>query len=145
MKVFGHPVHMMLIHFPSALFPMDMICSLLGASTGNPSFAGAAYFAMTGGVLLGALAIVTGVFDLAAVTEQKPLSVRKALIHGAVNSTVVIGYSVLAFRGYQQYPDLAQDGVAVLVTKACLLTFMIAGNFLGGSLILKDRVGVINH
>lgn len=124
---------------------MDLVCSLLGASTGNPSFAGAAFFAMAGGVLLGTLAIVTGVFDLATVAEQKPLAVRKALIHGAVNSSVVISYSVLAFRGYQQYPNLVQDTMAVLIIKACLLTFMIAGNFLGGSLILKDRVGVINN
>jgi uncharacterized membrane protein len=142
MKMFGHPIHMMLIHFPSALFPMDLVCSFLGYYTGNPSFADTAYFALAGGVGFGMLAIVAGVFDLAPVAENKPLSIKKALIHGAINSTVVIAYSILAFRGYQHFPTPVQDGLAILILKGGLLTFMIVGNYLGGSLILKDRVGV---
>ena len=145
MKIFGHPLHMMLIHFPSALLPMDLLCSFLGYYTGNSSFTDAAYFALAGGVGFGALAIITGVFDLAVIAEHKPLALKKALIHGVINSGVVIAYSIFAFRGYHQFPDLVQDTLTVLIVKGGLLTFMIAGNFLGGSLILKDKVGLINN
>lgn len=142
MKILGHPVHIMLIHFPSALFPMDFICSALGYYTGNASFTDAAFFAMAGGVILGGLAIITGTFDLAGLVENKPLAVKKALIHGSINTTVIIGYSLLAYRAYKEFPILIPDGVAILVLKGCLVTFMIVGNYLGGSLILKDRVGL---
>lgn len=145
MKIFGHPVHIMLIHFPSALFPMDFIYSALGYYTGNASFTDAAFFAVFGGVILGGLAIITGAFDLLGIIENKPLVVKKALIHGGINTTVIIGYSVLAFRAYKEYPDLIQDNVSIFILKGCLVTFMIAGNYLGGSLILKDRVGLENN
>lgn len=145
MKLFGHPIHIMLIHFPSALFPMDLICAALAWYTGNPSFTDASFFAMTGGVILGALAIITGTFDLTGLIENKPLALKKALVHGGINATVIIAYSVLALRAYKTFPDLAADGVVILVIKGCLVTFMIVGNYLGGSLILKHRVGLENN
>ena len=142
MKILGHPVHVMLIHFPSALLPMDLICSALGFYNNMSVFAHAAYFALLGGVVLGALAIITGAFDLIGVAESKPLSLRKALIHGGINSTVIIAYSVIVFRAWKTYPDLVQDSIPLLIVKAALVTFMLAGNYFGGSLVLKDKIGV---
>lgn len=135
----------MLIHFPSALFPMDLVCACLALYTGNPSFQDASYFAMVGGVLFGALAIITGTFDLTGLIDKKPLAMKQALIHGGINTTVMIGYSVLAYRAFKAFPDLTADPVAVLVIKACLVTFMIGGNYLGGSLILKHKVALENN
>lgn len=144
MKILGHPVHMMLIHFPSALLPMDLICSVLGYYTGMTTFVEAGFFAMTGGVTLGILAIVTGAFDLIAVAEDKPLALKTALIHGGINTAVIMGYSILAFRAYREFPDLVPDVVSLLIVKGCLVLFMLAGNYFGGSLILKYRVGMHN-
>jgi uncharacterized membrane protein len=144
MKILGHPVHIMLIHFPSALLPMDFACSALGYYTGNSSFTDASFFAMAGAVLLGCLAIITGTFDLLGLIEGKPLALKKALLHGGINATVIIAYSILAFRAWKQFPELTQDGIGLLVVKGCLVTFMIAGNYLGGSLILKHKVGIEN-
>ncbi len=142
MKILGHPIHIMLIHFPSALLPMDFICSALGYYTGNDSFTDASFFALAGAVIFGCMAIITGAFDLIGLVDDKPLALKKALIHGGINTTVIIAYSVLAFRAWKQFPDLVQDGVVVLAIKACLITFMIVGNYLGGSLILKHKVGL---
>lgn len=133
----------MLIHFPSALLPMDFICSALGYYTGNHSFTDASFFALAGAVIFGCLAIITGAFDLIGLIE-KPLAMKKALVHGGMNATVIIVYSVLAFRAWKQFPDLEQDGLAMLVTKGGLIAFMIVGNYLGGSLILKHKVGLEN-
>ena len=144
MKILGHPIHIMLIHFPSALLPMDFACSALGYYTGNSSFTDASFFAMAGAVLFGCLAIITGTFDLVGLIEGKPLALKKALIHGGINATVIIAYSVLAFRAWKQFPELTQDGIGLLVLKGCLVTFMIVGNYLGGSLILKHKVGLEN-
>lgn len=143
MKILGHPIHIMLIHFPSALLPMDFICSALGYYTGNHSFTDASFFALAGAVILGCAAIITGAFDLIGLIE-KPLAMKKALVHGGINATVIIAYTVLAFRAWKQYPELEQDGVGLLAIKAALITFMIAGNYLGGSLILKHKVGIEN-
>jgi uncharacterized membrane protein len=142
MKIFGHPVHLMLIHFPAALFPMDFICSAVGYFTNGFSFVQASLYAMIGGAALGCGAIITGTFDLPNVINEKPSVVKKALLHGSINGTVVIVYMVLAFIAFKRYPQLEPDGVAKMILKGGLITFMFFGNYLGGSLILKDKIGI---
>lgn len=144
MKILGHPLHIMVIHFPSALLPMDFVCSLLGHYTGHASFIDASFFALAGAVIFGGLAIITGAFDVIGMAERKPGAVKKALIHGGINGSVIIGYSVITFRAWKQFPDLAEDNSLMLIIKACLLSFMFVGNYLGGSLILKHKVGLEN-
>jgi uncharacterized membrane protein len=142
MKIFGHPWHVMLIHFPTALFPMDVVCSIVAYNSNDPSFVAASFYAMVGGVLLGVLAIVTGAIDLLAAFRQRPETVNRVLIHGSINGVVVASYFILAVIAWQQYPVLVQDGPGKLILKGCLVSFMFVGNFLGGRLILKDRLAV---
>ncbi len=142
MKIFGHPVHIMLIHFPSALFPMDLACAAIGHYTGNPSFTGAAFYAMCGGVMMGWLALVFGVFDLLQVFESRPAIIKKVLLHGGINMGVIIVYTLFAYTGYKHYPGLQPDSISLLILKALTIAFMIIGNFMGGSLILKHQIAV---
>jgi len=142
MKILGHPVHIMLIHFPSALFPMELVCSIVNKYTGKTSFLDASFFAMCGGVLLGWLAIIFGVFDLLKVYESKPDAMKKALIHGGINSTVILIYTIVCFIQYKKYPTIETDSLAILFLKGFTISFMIIGNFIGGSLILKHKVAV---
>jgi uncharacterized membrane protein len=144
MKVFGHPVHIMLIHFPSALFPMAAVCSLISHYTSNFSFVNTSYYALCGGVLMGWAAILFGTFDLISIFEQKPSAMKKALVHGAINSIVVLIFTLLAYWQYKQYPSLQPDSFFVLLIKAITNVFMIVGNYIGGSLILKDKIAVDN-
>jgi uncharacterized membrane protein len=142
MKFLGHPIHVMLIHFPTALFPMDLACSIVGYFTNGISFIHASFYAMIGGAALGCCAIITGTFDLLNVINEKSSVIKKALLHGSINGTVVIVYIVLAFNAFKRYPQLEPDGIAKIILKGGLITFMILGNYLGGSLILKDKIGI---
>lgn len=142
MKFLGHPVHIMLIHFPSALFPMDFVCSLLALYSGVSSFADASLYAMTGGVGLGILAVITGTIDLANQVKEKPNAVTKIILHGGINLSVLMGYIVLAYIAYQHYPHLQADSLPKLIFKGSLVTFLIVGNYLGGNLVLKEKIGV---
>jgi uncharacterized membrane protein len=142
MKILGHPWHIMLIHFPTALFPMDLVCSIVAYNSNDHSFVSASYYAMLGGVILGVLAIVTGAMDLLAAYRNRPETVNRVLIHGSINGVVVAGYFILAVLAWEQYPALVQDGAGKIILKAGFVSFMFAGNFLGGRLILKDRLAV---
>lgn len=144
MKIFGHPVHMMLIHFPTALLPMDLVCSVLHYYTGNPSFGHAAFYALAGGVLLGWAAVTTGLLDLAKVATTHPRSLKKALLHGGLNSFVLLFYTLFAYSQYKQYPLLPAASFLTLIVRAVLMGCLVAGNYLGGSLILKDKVATDN-
>ncbi|GAC1533796.1 MAG: hypothetical protein NVS3B15_14510 [Sediminibacterium sp.] len=97
---------------------------------------------MAGGVLLGAGAVITGTFDLIGVANNQPAVLKKVLIHGGVNTTVVIAYSILTYMAFKKYPGLVSDGLLKIIIKGCLVAFMIIGNYIGGSLVLKDKIGV---
>jgi uncharacterized membrane protein len=97
---------------------------------------------MIGGVILGWLSVITGAIDLIRIKDNGALQ-AKALIHGSVNTMVVLGYTILASMIYKDYPNLPVATLSTLVIKASLNVLMIAGNYLGGNLVLKDKIGVI--
>jgi uncharacterized membrane protein len=142
MKILGHPVHIILIHFPSALFPMDLLGSWLGRRLGDPAFTKAAFFAATAGVIIGWLAVVFGALDLLQVNREQPSSLKKGLLHGGINMMMLAGFTLLVYRSWKMYPALTADSTALLIIKGVLVAVLIIGNFIGGSLVLKDKIAV---
>ncbi|MGZ3864582.1 MAG: DUF2231 domain-containing protein [Bacteroidia bacterium] len=140
MKIFGHPLHIMLIHFPSALFPMDLLCALIGYGTDMKLFADASFCCLMGGSVFGLLALVAGTFDLLAIAQKKPSSMKAAIIHGGINSVVILFYCVIAYIAFKKYPVVDRSEVPVMILKTVLILVMIFGNYLGANLILKDKV-----
>jgi hypothetical protein len=61
----------------------------------------------------------------------------------AINSAVVLTYTVVAYLFYKHYPNLPIPTKTLLALKASLNVVMIAGNYLGGNLVLKHKLGVI--
>ena len=142
MKIFGHPLHLLLIHFPSALFPMETVCYALFYFTGAASYGEAAYYAAIGGVGLGWLAMLFGAWDLIKIPPERDTVIKTALIHGSINGAVLIGFSVFAFAAFKKFPELSPARFSVLVIKALLLMAMLVGNYLGGQLVLKYKIGI---
>ena len=142
MKIFKHPLHIMLIHFPSALLPMDMVCYGLFYYTQQSSFWYASFYALAGAVVSGWAAAFFGLLDLAKIPQHKTQAMQKALIHAGVNVLVIIIYTIIAYSAYKKYPALPVAALTVLIYKIVLVSFMIAGNYIGGSLILKYKISV---
>jgi len=145
MRILGHPVHVMLIHFPSALFPMEFVCYILLFFTGKQSFADASFYAMAGGVFAGWIAVLFGALDLAKIPPYKPDVIKKALFHGSLNTVILITYTVLVYLLYKKYPQLPVASTSLLITKGMLIVLLIIGNYWGGELILKYKVAIDNN
>jgi uncharacterized membrane protein len=142
MKFLGHPIHTMIIHFPTALLPMDLVMSFLYYKTGNASFGSAAFYCVLGAVAIGILAMLTGLIDLIGFKpEQKP-ALGTGLLHGFINGTVIIIYGVIAYKGWKVYPEIPLPTIAMLVVKAVAVLTLLVGNYYGGSLIYKHRIGI---
>jgi len=121
---------------------MDLVCSVLYRYTAQATFTYASFFALTGGVVLGWMAVIAGAFDLKKVSESNPAVLTKAVVHGSINASMLIAYTVIFFSSYKVYPALMPDSISVTIVKAFLVLTLIIGNFLGGSLILKHKVAV---
>jgi uncharacterized membrane protein len=141
MKIFGHPLHLMLVHFPSALLPADLVLSLIGWSRQESVFAIAGFFCLIGGVLSGWMAVLTGFADMLMVRENK-IALMAALWHGMVNGACLTGFTLLAYRSWNAYPALGTASTTALIVKAILVLVLFAGNFLGGKLIFKYHIGI---
>lgn len=121
-----------------------MECACYGCLyySGNVSFASASYYALIGGVLLGWLAVVFGTIDLMKIPFGKTEALTKALVHGSINTTVVIVYTAFAWLLFIKYPVLPKANGFLFCMKISLITFMIVGNYLGAQLVLKYKVGM---
>ncbi len=133
---------MMLIHFPSALLPMDVVCYAIYYFTGNTSFVFASFYALAGAVVTGWLSILFGSLDIISIAPENRQAIKKALLHGGINITIIIIYTVMACSVYKRFPQLPVVSTTILVTKAFLVTCMVIGNYIGGSLILKHKIGI---
>jgi uncharacterized membrane protein len=142
MKIFGHPVHLMLVHFPSALLPMDLLCSAFGWIKGDTLLVPTAFYSLCGGVFMGWAAVVSGALDLPRIPAGDNKAMVKALWHGSINTLALIGFTVVFFLEYRTYPTLSVNSGGLLSAKLVLVAFIITGNFLGGSLILKHKIAV---
>ena len=100
------------------------------------------FIALTGGVLLGVLAIATGLIDLLPISKDKKPAMGTALTHGFMNAMIVIFFGIFAYRAWQLYPQLNMPLVSTLIVKAVLIVILFIGNYLGGKLILKYHIGV---
>ncbi|MBX2943430.1 MAG: DUF2231 domain-containing protein [Cyclobacteriaceae bacterium] len=142
MKIFGHPIHMMLLHFPAALFPVECLLYGLLIYTHNVSFAFASFWILVCGVGIGWVAAIFGALDITSIAAEKEDVMKKALLHGSINGVVLIGYTVMAYSMYLSYPSFHEGSVAVLGIKVFLVLLLMVGNFIGGSLVLDDKVGI---
>ena len=145
MKLLGHPIHVMLVHFPIALFIMGFVFSLLGKQTEEESLTMAGYYALCSGVLIGLVAGLFGAIDLIGVYKNKRHAFTTGLLHASLNLVVVIVFGVIVYMSYQDYPNIGTASNSLLLVEALTLILMLVGNYLGAHLIFKYKVGVFNE
>lgn len=123
---------------------MEFACAALGYYLGDNTFVFASFYAMTGGVILGWAAVTFGSLELLRVYKDNPRAINTAIIHGSINSCVVIVYTVIAYSRYKSFPVFEPDGIALLALKAGIVHAMFLGNYFGGNLVLKYKVAIQN-
>lgn len=144
MKIFGHPLHMMLIHFPTALLPMNVLFSFVAYYNKDRSFLPAAFYCLAGGVLIGGLAIVTGLIDLWKIPKTNKSAMGPGLLHAFMNGTIVSVFGIFFYKACQLYPQMNLPMLSSVLVKLILIIILFAGNYFGGKLILQHHVGVKN-
>lgn len=136
-KVFGHPIHPMLIVFPLGLLAISVIFDIIFYLTGLTGFAVSAFWNIIAGIILGLVAAVFGLLDFLAIpggTRAK----RIGLLHGSGNVVIVVLFLVswlLRLGTPNHEPNLI--GFILEIIGAILAVFTA---WLGGELV--DRLGV---
>src|SRR5258706_12802352 len=91
-KLFGHPIHQMLIVCPLGLLAMALVFDVVHFVTGNGYWSEIAYWMIAAGVITGLLAAPFGFVDWLAIPAGTRAK-RIGAIHGTGNVVVVLLYA----------------------------------------------------
>jgi uncharacterized membrane protein len=135
-KLFGHPIHQMLIVFPLGLLAMALVFDVIHFATGNGYWSEIAYRMIAAGIVTGLLAAPFGAIDWLAIPAGTRAK-RVGALHGAGNVVVLVLFALSwAFRGADPQ---APAGFAYVAAFAGGALALVTG-WLGGELV--DRLGV---
>ncbi|MGQ0815531.1 MAG: DUF2231 domain-containing protein, partial [Gemmatimonadota bacterium] len=137
-KLFGHPIHQMLIVLPLGLLTGVVIFDVVYLITGGDQWYAISYWLIPAGVLSGAFAAIFGLLDWTKIPRDTRAK-RIGRIHGIGNGLVLLLFIVSWFvRGDPNTPPLL---VALVLSFAGGGLSLITG-WLGGELVDRLAVGV---
>jgi uncharacterized membrane protein len=137
-KLFGHPIHQMLIVFPLGLLATSLLFDIVYLVTENGRFADISFWMIASGLVSGLIAGVFGLIDWVAIPSNTRAK-RIGALHGIGNLLVTGLFAVSWFLRYDA-PYVPEAGAIVLSGLAVMLA-LVTG-WLGGELVDRLAVGV---
>jgi len=135
-KLFGHPIHQMLIVFPLGVLGMSLFFDLIALGTSRPALLEASFYMIAAGIITGLLAAVFGLIDFLAIPGSTRAK-RIGLLHGCGNVVVVLLFAV---SWWLRRPAPSTPGTLPIVISAIAVGIALVTGWLGGELV--DRLGV---
>jgi uncharacterized membrane protein len=135
-KLFGHPIHPMLIVFPLGLLATSFIFDIIYLANHTGQWAISAFYLIGAGVIGGLIAAVFGFLDWLGIpnnTRAKSIG----LIHGLGNVVIVVLF-IISWLMRRDAPE-APESTALVLSFIGILIALVTG-WLGGELV--DRLGV---
>lgn len=137
-KIFGHPIHQMLIVFPLGLLATSLIFDIVYKATGNGRWADITFVMIASGIVGGLLAAVFGFVDWLAIPKGTRAK-RIGAFHGIGNVIVV---SLFAVSWLLRYGNPIYAGAVPLVLSIAGVALALVTGWLGGELVDRLSVGV---
>lgn len=133
----GHPAHPMLIPFPIAFLSGAFLLDAAGWVTGNSSWWTTGGHLAILGIVAALLAAVPGVIDYIYTVPPRSSGKKRATKHMLANlSAVALFAAAWAIR------DAATFNAAVVVIEALGLGLLMAGGYMGGTLVTRNLISV---
>lgn len=138
-KLFGHPVHPMLIVFPLGLLATAVVFDILYLIWNNRLFPTASYYMIASGVIGGLLAAIFGFIDWAALPNGSRAK-NIGLWHGLGNFVIVLMFAG-SWLLRRDNVDFAPDSLALILSFAGAALALVTA-WIGGELVYRLGVGV---
>jgi uncharacterized membrane protein len=138
-KLFGHPVHPMLVVYPLGLLSMAVVFDILYLIFGNRLLPTASYYMIAAGILGGLLAAIFGFIDWLALPNNSRAK-NIGLWHGLGN-VVIVGLFAVGWFLRGNNVDFVPDGTALILSFAGVALALVTW-WIGGELVFRLGVGV---
>ena len=138
-RIFGHPVHPMLVPFPIAFLCALPVTDIVFLKTGDPFWNGASFWLCLAGVVTALVAAAAGATDFWG--RRKVREYRAAWIHFLGNLAAALLAAVNLWLRWKEPPAVSLPWCLVL--SLATLTILGVTGWYGGELSYRYRVGVI--
>lgn len=138
-KLFGHPVHPMLVVFPAGLFMASVLFDILYKIVRVPGLSIAAFYMIAAGLVGGVLAAVFGAIDWIRLPYNSRAS-NLGIWH-AIGNLLVLGLFLLNWLRRKDNLNLVPED-ATLVLSLVGLGLLLLTAWVGGELVYRLGVGV---
>lgn len=140
-KLFGHPLHQMLIVFPLGLLGTSVAFDLIHLFTDRPGPASVAFALIAAGIVGGLIAAPWGTIDWLSIPAKTRAKSIGAL-HGSGNVVVLL---LFAASWWLRRDTVEQPPMVAIVVSICGLALALVTGWLGGELVGRLGVGVSPH
>jgi uncharacterized membrane protein len=137
-KLFGHPIHQMLIVFPLGLLAMAVIFDVLALVRSDGYWSEIAYWMIAPGVITGLLAAPFGFIDWLAIPAGTRAK-RIGAVHGIGNVLILLMFATSWWL--RSAAPGAPDTLALALSFTAGVSALFTG-WLGGELVDRLAVGV---
>jgi len=141
-RLFGHPIHPMIIPFPFALWTFSLIADLI-YYFGNHDYVwvNVAFYTLAGGLVGGVLAAIPGIADYFSIRDRKVSSI--AAWHARCNVVALLSFAASFYLRTASGSRMVNGSltIPVLLSAFGFLLIGVSG-WLGGELVYKHHVGI---
>lgn len=139
-RIMGHPIHSMLVHFPSALFPVAWMFDFVAWYLNTSFYALIGFYLLGIGILIGIFAICFGAIDFLSLASQNK-AWKIASIHALLNVIWMIIFSTIFGIQAIHYPNIEIAGMVQIILNGMTIIGLIISNYLGGELVYHYHLG----
>ena len=143
MRLLGHPIHPMLVHFPIAFWTVAAAAYVADAAGFGEVATAVAKYSNGAGLIMAALAMIAGLFELRSIEAQSK-TMQVATWHMMVMATAWLCFLLALILPILSGPrvDLLVAQLASAASSVVGLLLMGAGGWLGGRLVYEFGTGV---
>lgn len=143
LKLFGHPIHPMVVAYPIAFYTSTLVAFLIHAFTADAFWVRVAIAANLAGVVMAVVAAVPGFIDWLVGIPSGTRAKRTGLIHLSLNvaALVVFLISLFSYLGRWSDPEGATATLGIILALIGV-GLTVAAGFQGWILIQDHHVGV---
>jgi uncharacterized membrane protein len=138
LRVARHPLHPMLVMFPTALLPLLVFLDILAWTTGEDAIWRASFWVAIAGLAMALLSVLTGIPDMAAIPDGHRAH-RKAMFHAIIGTTILLVFVATTWARFDAGMDRLGLVTGIDVLGALLVT---AQGWLGAELVYRHHIGV---